>query len=128
MSLNYSAIKQGDIWSIDFEPQVGEEITKVRPAVVIDIDDVGFRGVRMIVPITSWQKEFARYEWLLKLDDYKALGLNNLSCVNCHQVKSFSIQRFRKKIGELDFETLMQIHEKIVCMFHYDYSLIYEKL
>lgn len=128
MSLNYNEVKQGDIWSIDFEPQKGKEITKRRPAIVIDIDDISFHSVRMIVPITSWKKEFDRYEWLLKLDDYKALGLNNPSCVNCHQVKSFSLERFHKKIGTIDFETLMQIHEKIVCMFHYDYSLVYEKL
>ncbi len=33
--------KRGDVWLIDFDPSVGAEIRKLRPAVVINVDTVG---------------------------------------------------------------------------------------
>ena len=32
---------RGDIWLIDFDPSVGAEIRKIRPAVVISLDTMG---------------------------------------------------------------------------------------
>lgn len=44
---------RGEIWLVDFDPAVGAEIGKVRPAVVVSLDTVGPLPLRLIVPITD---------------------------------------------------------------------------
>jgi len=34
-------INQADIWMVDFEPSVGSELQKLRPAIVVSSDSVG---------------------------------------------------------------------------------------
>jgi mRNA interferase MazF len=33
--------RRGEIWLVDFDPAVGAEVQKVRPAVVISVDTIG---------------------------------------------------------------------------------------
>jgi mRNA interferase MazF len=47
--------RRGEIWLIDFDPAVGAEIRKVRPAVVISIDSIGRLPLRLVVPVTDWK-------------------------------------------------------------------------
>ncbi len=35
------APRRGEVWMVDFDPAVGAEIRKLRPAVVISVDAVG---------------------------------------------------------------------------------------
>lgn len=50
---------RGEVWHVRFDPAVGAEIQKTRPAVVISVDEVGVLPLRIIVPITGWQTAFA---------------------------------------------------------------------
>src|SRR5579864_3093026 len=49
------APKRGEIWLNDFDPAVGAEIQKIRPAVVISMDNIGRLPLRMVVPVTDWK-------------------------------------------------------------------------
>jgi mRNA interferase MazF len=53
------APNRGEIWMIDFDPAVGAEIQKVRPAVVISVDTVGRLPLRLVVPVTDWKPRYA---------------------------------------------------------------------
>jgi hypothetical protein len=35
-------IQRGEIWNVDFDPQVGAEVRKIRPAVVMNIPTAAF--------------------------------------------------------------------------------------
>src|SRR5438876_431384 len=59
--------KRGEIWMIDFDPSVGAEIQKIRPAVVISVDTVGKLPLRMVVPVTDWKPQYANYPWFVEL-------------------------------------------------------------
>ena len=48
--------ERGQIWEIDFEPQVGREQMKRRPALVISPARFNVRGIAILCPITSRQK------------------------------------------------------------------------
>ena len=50
--------QRGEIWNLDFDPQVGAEITKVRPALVLDHGHPTLT-LRVVVPITGWQPTYA---------------------------------------------------------------------
>ena len=54
------APKRGEIWLVDFDPAVGAEIRKARPAVVISVKDIGRLPLRIVVPITDWKLAFRK--------------------------------------------------------------------
>lgn len=116
-------IYQRDIWLVEFDPKVGYEIAKTRPAIVISTDIMSNLPIKVVVPITSWQKHFKIHPYKIKLKNFKRFGLKNLSAAECFQIKSFSIHRFKSKIGEIDRETLHQIHSTIAKIFNPAYTL-----
>ena len=54
------APKRGEIWLIDFDPALGAEIQKIRPAVIISMDTIGRLPLRMVVPVTDWKTPLFR--------------------------------------------------------------------
>ena len=54
---------RGEIWLIDFDPAVGAEIRKLRPAVVMSVDAIGRLPLRLVVPITDWKDSYSQYPW-----------------------------------------------------------------
>jgi len=104
-------ILQGEIWLVDFEPKVGSEIAKLRPAVVINSNLGKNYDIKILLPITSYQDKFRDIPFFYKLNNYKKFGLDNPSAVNCFQVKSFSSKRFKQKLGAIDDKTLFEIHQ-----------------
>ena len=71
-------IKQGEIWMINFDPSVGSEIQKKRPAVVINDNNMGRFGLSIIVPITEWKDFFKDYPWIIQIPNTQENGLNKL--------------------------------------------------
>ena len=47
LSINPELPKRGEIWLVNFDPTVGAEIKKVRPAVVISSDSVRTQSCRV---------------------------------------------------------------------------------
>ena len=45
--------RRGEVWLVDFNPQVGAEIAKARPAVVLNLDHVGRLPLRIVAPLTD---------------------------------------------------------------------------
>lgn len=120
---NLVNINQGEIWMIDFEPSVGSEIKKLRPAVVVNDDRVGRFGVKIVVPITEWKDYYLNYPWIIKIIANNSNGLKKESSIECFQIKSFSVERFDKKIGEIDKTLLSQIHSTILKTLNPSYKI-----
>ena len=106
-------INQGEIWMVNFEPSVGNEIQKFRPAIVVNDDRIGRFGIKIVVPITQWKEHYIDYPWIIKIipDDINKLSKD--SSIECFQIKSFAVDRFDKKIGEIDKLLLLQVHKTI---------------
>lgn len=90
---------QGDICLIDFNPTKGDEIRKIRPAIIINGDFAIRLDLRIVAPITSWKPDFEKIWWLVKLLPGKENGLDAESAVNCYQIRCVSIERIVKKLG-----------------------------
>ena len=116
-------INQSEIWLVNFDPSIGSEIKKARPAVIVNHDMLGRFGIRIIVPITGWKDYYKEYPWILKLEANSNNGLSKTSAIECFQVKSFSQERFIKKIGVLDRDTIQNIHRTILKTFNPIYEL-----
>lgn len=105
--------KRGDVWLIDFDPSVGAEIRKIRPAVVISLDTVGRLPLRLVVPITDWKSTYSNYPWFVELLAAPTNGLTKDSGADAFQIKSVSLSRFVDRLGEVTPAQLDEIAEAI---------------
>lgn len=91
--------RRGEIWLIDFDPAVGAELRKVRPAVVVSLDTIGRLPLRMVAPITDWKPHYANFPWFVQLSPTAANGLVKESRADAFQTKSVSDLRFVRRLG-----------------------------
>jgi len=94
-------MNRGEIWSVQFDPTVGDEIQKLRPAVIVNIAGAFRHQLQIVVPITTWQPRFQSEFWMIRLPADTTTGLKNESVANAFQVKSLSSQRFVTHIGQV---------------------------
>ncbi len=107
-SLNINP-QRGQIWLVNFDPKVAEEIGKRRPALVINATGLGKLPLRIVVPITDWKDSYSRYPWFTKLTPHPTNGLSKTSGADSFQVKSLAISRFHKQIGAVNPEQLKAV-------------------
>ncbi|MEK7249462.1 MAG: type II toxin-antitoxin system PemK/MazF family toxin [Bacteroidota bacterium] len=106
-------MKRGDVWFVNFDPTIGDEIRKTRPAVIVNDDAVGTLDLRVIVPITSWHDDFSDSPWLVRLTPTSANGLVKVSTADAFQVKSLSTQRFIRRLGTLSQEEMDKVSKAL---------------
>lgn len=95
------APKRGEVWLVDFDPAVGAEIRKSRPAVVVSTDTIGRLPLRMVVPITDWKPHYVAFPWFVELPASALNGLTKPSGADAFQTKSVSEARFIRLLGTL---------------------------
>ncbi|MBL0709380.1 MAG: type II toxin-antitoxin system PemK/MazF family toxin [Sulfurimonas sp.] len=117
-------IKQGEIWLVHFNPSIGSEIQKTRPCVVINDNSLGRFGLKIVVPITNWKEQFLNYPWIIKVENNLTNGLSKTSAFECFQIKSFSTQRFVKKIGKISEKEILEIHQTVAKTLNPTYKLV----
>jgi len=116
-------ISQGEIWIVSFDPSVGSEIQKKRPCVVVNDDRIGRFGIKTVVPITEWKDDYVHFPWIIKIPSDDNNGLIKDSCIECFQIKSFSEDRFIKKIGLVPQNLIRKIHSTILKTFNISYEI-----
>jgi mRNA interferase MazF len=102
-------MRRGEVWLLNLEPTLGAEIKKTRPVVIVSHDSIGILPLRVIVPITHWQKRYTVAPWLVKITPSTVNGLLKASCADAFQVRSVAQQRFVKKLGELSIVEMESI-------------------
>jgi mRNA interferase MazF len=90
---------RGEIWLVNFDPQIGDEIKKKRPALAIQEDGFGALELVIVVPITDWKDRYSAFPWHTKLRPGPGTGLKKESSADALQVKSVSHARCIKRIG-----------------------------
>jgi len=105
-------VKRGDIWLVNLDPTIGHEIRKSRPAVIIQ-NDLGnkYSPITIVAPITSQNIE-RTYPIEVVLDK-KSSGLEKISKVLLNQIRGIDKRRLIKKLGKIDYETMMNVDYSI---------------
>lgn len=98
-----------EIWLVQFNPTIGDEIQKTRPAIVISSDNLPGLALRLVVPITGWKPAFDSIPWLIKLLPNEQNGLTKMSVANPLQIRSVSLSRFSTKLGSITDEQVEAI-------------------
>lgn len=100
---------RGKVWWVEFAPSIGQEIQKTRPAVVMNLDEMGALALRVVVPLTSWQEKFSTKPWMIFVARRKENGLENDCAADVFQLQSASLERFRGRLGTLAPEELRDV-------------------
>ena len=58
---------------VSFDPTVGAEIKKTRPAIVISSDAVGRLPIKLVAPLTDWKDYYAANIWHVRIDPDRAV-------------------------------------------------------
>lgn len=101
-------IKRGDAWWVSFDPSVGEEMRKTRPAIVVSNNAANAVLNRVVVvPITSRTSKVHPSEALVQLAGREAKAMAN-------QITTASKERLRNRMGALSPHDLRAVEEAIL--------------
>ena len=120
LSIEVSSIYRGEIWLVNFDPTIGSEIKKQRPAVVISSDGVGKLPLKLVAPITAWQESFEDNLWYVKLESNDTNHLTKPSAVDVLQLRGLDVARFIRRIGVLESKEMKAITEAIVLVIEHE--------
>jgi mRNA interferase MazF len=104
-----ASYERGEIWLVNLNPAQGDEMSKVRPCVVLSGRTAGRLNLRIIAPITDWKEHYAGYFWMTRLDPDETNGLKKVSTVDSFQVRCISFDRFVSFVGNTIEERLDRI-------------------
>ena len=106
--------KAGEIWNVNFDPQVGRQQSGVRPALVISHDRFNQlpNDLHIVVPITGTDRGLAYHVPVAAPEG----GLSKDSLIMCEQEKSQSIDRFLDRRGVVSNETLRLVQAIVAAL------------
>lgn len=120
LTINADRPKRREIWLINFDPTVGAEIKKVRPAVVISSDSVGKLPIKLIAPITDWKTYFSQNLWHIKIESDNTNGLSKDSAIDTLQLRGVDLQRFIRKLGTISEIKMLEVMTSIATVIEFE--------
>ena len=120
MNTNPLNPRWGEVWDVNFDPTIGAEIQKIRPAVVISSDGVGQLPIKLVSPIIGWQDRFSRNIWygLIKPNDIN--GLKQVSVVDTLQICMVDVIHFLRRRGRLNATLMQEITAAIAAIIEHE--------
>ncbi len=110
----------GEIWWCDLEPVRGSEANKSRPCVVIGSRAFHQLGLRIVIPLTSWQPHFVHHRNKLRISAALANGLDVDSAADAMQIRSIATDRFHFTTGELSQRDRSELNELLALVLDLD--------
>ena len=120
LTINSEIPKRGEIWLVNFDPTVGTEIKKVRPAIVISSDAAGKLPIKLVAPVTDWKPYFAKNFWHVQIEPDKEIGITKASAINILQLRGIDLQRFIRKLGNISESKMAEITIAILTIIEYE--------
>lgn len=104
--------KRGEVYLVNFDPTIGAEIKKTRPALIVQNDVSNEHSlITIVAAITSkFDDELYPTEILIPADE---AGLSADSVVLLNQIRSIDKQRLIKRLGAIKQEIIEQVDQAI---------------
>lgn len=95
--------KRGDVWWVNFDPSVGSEVQKRRPAVIVSNDSSNKYLSRVqVVPLTSTIDKVYPSECLVEVKSQSCKAMAD-------QIKTVSLERCSERITTLNEEYMSAV-------------------
>ena len=105
--------RRGEIFLVSFDPTVGHEIQKMRPAVVIQNDISNQYSPITIVAAISSHFATPPHPREVPIPHSAKSGLTAPSAVILNQIRSIDRSRLVKRMGILDLDTMRRVDDAI---------------
>jgi mRNA interferase MazF len=100
-------MKRGEVWWVDFDPSVGTEIRKTRPAVIISNDHFNLHASRVqVIPITRNVERLFQGEAYITVKGQKRKAMTD-------QLQTASKLRIRNRIGRISEVEMRRLEDAI---------------
>lgn len=110
---------RGEIWLVNFDPTIGTEIRKKRPAVVISSDAVGRLPIKLVAPITDWKDYFGENLWHIRIEPNSENGLSKTSAIDTLQIRGMDTQRFVYHLGKISDKKMEEVLLSIIAVIEF---------
>ena len=110
---------RGEVWRVEFNPVKGDEINKLRPAIVISTDSFNPLKTKLVVPLTTWQEKFSNAQWMVRIGADANNGLDHDSAADALQIRCVSYERFITKLGVIQASVLDEIATAIAIVIEF---------
>ncbi len=99
--------KRGDVWWVNFNPSVGSEIKKKRPAIVLSNDSANkYLNRVQVVPLTSNIDRVYPSECILTVKKQTCKAMAD-------QIKTVSIDRMHKRVSKISTGELQAVEQVV---------------
>ena len=100
-------VKRGDVFWVNFEPSIGGEIKKKRPAVIVSTDRANpYLNRVVVIPLSSRISKIYPSEVKIIFQGREVKAMSD-------QIRTISKKRLLSKIGTIPLEEMRKIEEKI---------------
>lgn len=100
-------MKRGEVWWVEFDPAIGSEIAKRRPAIILSNDSANRNLSRVIVvPLTSNTTKLYPGEALVKIASQTSKAMTD-------QIMAADKSRLKSKLGEVEKSDLKNVEDAL---------------
>ena len=103
-------IKRGEVYLINFNPTIGGEIKKTRPAIIISTDKANpYLNRVIVIPLSSKTDKLYPSEVNIKFKDKESKAIAD-------QIRTISKKRIIKKIGKISSVDMKKVENIVKIM------------
>ena len=104
-------VRSGDVVLVNLDPTLGSEMKKTRPCLLIE---AGISPLNLVIalPITDHSLG-KRSSVFVPINDLEGAGLTKPSAVDCYQIRTISLERIVKRLGQVGEHIQLAVKERL---------------
>jgi mRNA interferase MazF len=111
-------LKIGEIYWVNLDPTIGDEIKKRRPVIILNAGHQKHLKLAIVAPVTAWSPSWDENPFFVTLEPNSKNGLSKKSSVDCFQIRAISHTRFVEKIGNISTDEINLIKKSIALILY----------
>lgn len=113
-------LRAGDIYRVNIDPTIGDEIQKKRPVIVLNGGHDKHLRLAIVVPVTAWSLHWVKNPFFVSLEPDKSNRLQKKSAVDCFQIRAVSHDRFVERTGSISKDEISLIKKAVALILDID--------